>query len=162
MAGVEPRTAAVALCTSLCIGGAIAQPATPLQFRHAVAMPGCTQEDARALEIYLTPQPFGGDLPAPQPNVRIEVEWSVWSSLLGRPLVLVPLSRAGLDRAALRVRASMQSSTGALHWLSGSLTLTAVDVGRRVDATYDFVGGNGSRWRGTITAQWMQSDRPCG
>ena len=139
-----------------------AQEQVPTHFDHARAMLGCTQEDGRALEVYLTVRAYDGSQPTPAPHLRIEVQWSEWGTLLGQTLSLVPLSRAGLDPAQLRVRAALQPSSGAPQWLHGSLILDHVDVGRRVDARYDFSGDEGRLWRGVFTAGWADTLPGCG
>jgi hypothetical protein len=46
------------------------------EYTYALAFRGCMQEDARALEVYLTQEPYSGEASPPMPYIRIEVEWS--------------------------------------------------------------------------------------
>src|SRR5262245_33375072 len=74
-------------------------------YSYAVARRGCTQEDAPAMEIYLTRTQFDGQGLPPTPYVRIEVAWSDWVRLIDTQLPLIPLSRQGLDPKLQVVRA---------------------------------------------------------
>lgn len=131
-------------------------------YPHAHARRGCTQEDAPALEIYLTPQRTEGPgQPAP-PYVHIEVAWTDWDAAASTRLELVPLSRHGVDPRKPIVRAELVREAGESIWLRGTLQLRSVDVGRRVDGTYRFIGPGDEPLNGTFTATWIDSPGGCG
>src|SRR5262245_9385343 len=66
-------------------------------YTYALASRGCMQTDARALEVYLTQEPYNGEAAAPMPYIRIEIEWSNWENVVGKGLKLVQLSQRGPD-----------------------------------------------------------------
>jgi hypothetical protein len=53
-------------------------PASTEEFRYAVAQRGCTQEDAPAMEIYLTEALFSGEGTPSGPYIRVEMAWASW------------------------------------------------------------------------------------
>src|SRR5262245_16935099 len=77
------------------------------EYTYALASRGCMQSDARALEIYLTQEPYSGEVFPPMPYIRIEVEWSNWENLIGKDLKLAQLSRRRLDPQTPTVLAAL-------------------------------------------------------
>jgi hypothetical protein len=80
---------------------------TGQSFTNAVAFYGETQEDAPALEIYLTRTPHAKVIEPVRPYLHIEVAGSNWDSLIGKDIELVPLSRHGLDPSKPIARAEV-------------------------------------------------------
>jgi hypothetical protein len=136
--------------------------AAPTDFPHAVALRGCTQEDAPALEVYLTREPYGGHAVPGTPYLRVEIAWGDWQQLVGSDLVLVPLSRQGLAPQQPIARAELHLEQGASVWLRGTLRLTRVEVEQQVEGSYDFVGPDVHAWMGTFTALWVLGRHQCG
>jgi hypothetical protein len=144
-----------------CVAAAVTSAAVQ-EFPYAEARRGCTQEDARALEIYLTQRPdAGGAEPAP-PYLRIEISWSDWSVLLDRDFALSPLSRPPGDRPGPVVRAELNLSRGAPVWLRGALRLSRVEVDREVAGSYAFTQPDGNALTGGFTAPWRAGGSGCG
>ncbi len=91
---------------------ASAAPPQPPEFRHAVARRGCTQEDARALEVYLTRARYEGEGEPAPPYARMEIAWDAWARAGGEALEFVPLARRGADRRKPTVRATLSAGGG--------------------------------------------------
>ena len=127
----------------------------PGAFPNAVALAGETQEDAPAVEIYLTPAPWAGPAPPARPYLHIEIARGAWVGRLGTDLELVPLSRHGLDPSRPIVRAEIALPGAQPAWLTGRIRLTAVEPGVRAEGSYAFVGPGGRCWTGTFKASWM-------
>ena len=98
------------------------------------------QEDARALEVYLTQEPYSGETFPPMPYIRIEVEWSDWKNLIGKDLKLAQLSRHRPDPQTPTVRAELNLERQQRVWLRGTLRLKKVEVNKQVEGSYEFVG----------------------
>src|ERR1700704_6146843 len=62
-------------------------------FLHASAMRGCTQEDAPALEIYLTRSPFAGTGDPSPPYIHIEISASPQETIAPITLTLIQMRR---------------------------------------------------------------------
>ncbi|MEP6920719.1 MAG: hypothetical protein ABI967_06310 [bacterium] len=139
-------------------------------FAHAIAQRGCTQEDAPALEIYLTSSRYdGAGVPAGR-YIHIEVAGRDWQDLLNRDLALLPLSRVGSDRMKPLVRAERvmpeqrQGGDGEKRksaWLRGTLKLSKVVADKEVEGSYNFTGGDG-RLKGNFKASWRKGRGGCG
>lgn len=130
----------------------------PVAFSHAVAVRGCTQEDAPALEIYLTQRPFDGQGMPPKPYLHIEVAGTDWQPLVGRPLKLIPLSREGVDPQTTIVRAELdRGERSAQIFLAGTLRIKSAQPDRPVEGHYDFGTHAGQRWAGTFRAAWQET-----
>jgi len=130
---------------------------------HAVARRGCTQEDAPALELYLSRASYDGSPTAEptEPYLRVEVAWGAWTRPGGESLRLVPLDRRA-ERQAPVVRAEWHAGRAAPVWLHGTLRLRRVEVGRRVVGSYAFEGPAGDRLSGRFTAAWVEARGGCG
>jgi hypothetical protein len=129
--------------------------------RHAVARRGCTQEDLPALEIFLTRERWDGAAPEPRaPYLRLEVAWGAWSRVGDRPLALLPLRRRAED--TLVVRGAWHVTPATPSWLTGTVRLRQVDVGRRVVGEYDVREPTGARRAGRFTARWVEAHSGCG
>ncbi len=157
---MSPKFAATAVTLAAAIGSAA--PPQPPEFRHAVARRGCTQEDARALEVYLTRARYEGEGEPAPPYARMEIAWDAWARAGGEALELVPLARRDADRRKPIVRAALSAGPGATEWLRGTVRLDRVEVDRRVAGSYEFAGRNGRRWSGTFSARWIASHGGCG
>jgi hypothetical protein len=133
-----------------------------LSFPFAAVRRGCTQEDGLALEIFLTKQPFQEPITEPSPPaIRIEVGLRPWNDLLEKKLILLPLSRAGIDRTKPIVRASLLSEQGTQQWLSGDLVLSTITPEKLVLGNYRFASST-EKWSGKFTAHWIASRSICG
>ncbi len=132
-------------------------------FPYAIARRGCTQEDAPALEVYLSKEPFDGRGLPRVPYLRLEVAWADWPQITGRSLVLMPLSRSGLDPKQHVVRAELnEEEQKPPTWLAGSLVLRSVEADRRVSGSYDLRRPDGRIIRGMFEAGWQRSRPGCG
>jgi hypothetical protein len=120
-------------------------------------MRGCTQEDAPALEVYLSERPFSGNGEPAEPYLRIEVGGADWNRLTGRSLELIPLSRRGVDPSKPVVRAELDLQRGSPIWLSGSLLLSRAELDRPVEGSYNLAAPDGQRWVGTFKATWVKT-----
>jgi hypothetical protein len=120
------------------------------------------QSDARALEIYLTQEPYSGEAFPPMPYIRIEVEWSDWENLIGKDLKLAQLSRRRLGPQTPTVLAALNLERQERVWLRGTLRLKKVEVNKQVEGSYEFAGPNNLKWTGRFKAQWGKDQLPCG
>jgi len=124
-------------------------------FTDAVAFHGETQEDAPAVEIYLTCTPHAKVIEPVRPYLHIEVAGRNWDALIGKDIELVPLSRHGLDPSKPIVRAEVALEREKPTWLKGTLRLKKVEVGQRVEGSYDFMDAAHRRWVGSFEATWL-------
>jgi hypothetical protein len=147
----------------LAIAGWLNATATAAErFAYAAAGRGCTQEDAPALEIYLTSQPFSGaDLPAP-PLIRIEVAWDDWMRLREREISMSPLSGGSLDPQQPLARAELEQPSTSPVWLGGTIRLMAVEPDRRVAGSYALSTPDGRAWLDGFEARWLDRRPVCG
>ena len=132
------------------------------KYTYALASRGCMQEDARALEVYLTQEPYSGEAFPPVPYIRIEVEWSDWKNLIGKDLKLAQLSRHRPDPQTPTVRAELNLERQQRVWLRGTLCLKKVEVNKQVEGSYEFAEPNYLKWTGMFKAQWGKDRLPCG
>jgi hypothetical protein len=130
------------------------------EYTYALASQGCMENDARALEVYLTQEPYRGDAFPPTPYIRIEVEWSNWENLIGKDLKLAQSSRGRLQTPT--VRATLNLERQERVWLLGTLRLKKVEVNQQVEGYYEFAGPNNLKWTGMFKAQWGKDRPPCG
>jgi hypothetical protein len=120
------------------------------------------QEDARALEVYLTQKPFSDEASPPMSYIRIEIEWSDWGNVVGKDLKLVPLSQRGPDPHMPTARAELNLVGQEPVWLRGMLRLKKMEVNKQVEGSYEFAGPNNLKWTGMFKAQWGKDRLPCG
>ena len=148
----------------LALGLAVAlQPRDSAAVRHAIARRGCTQEDLPALEIVLSRERYDGtaETEPPTPYLRLEVAWGAWAHAGGRPLALVPLNRNVMKDAPV-ARGAWHVDPTIPTWLTGTVRLQQVDVGRRVVGAYDTRGPDGVRRAGRFSASWVETRGGCG
>jgi hypothetical protein len=131
-------------------------------FTYAVAMRGCTQEDAPALEIYLTQQPYRGQGFPDHPYLRIEVAGRDWGQLVRRDLDLSPLSRHDTDVRKPLVRAEVNRDRRPAIWLRGVLRLERIKADAEVEGSYRFMESDGREWAGVFKADWVVRSAGCG
>ncbi|MGA2270371.1 MAG: hypothetical protein ABSH44_18005 [Bryobacteraceae bacterium] len=131
-------------------------------FPHALARRGCTQEDAPALELFLTREAFDGKNEPRKPYLHMEIAWGDFSKLVGKDLDLIPLNRNESDRSKPLVRAEVASEQGAPVWLSGQLRLSRVEVDKRVEGSYQFLAPDQTVWKGQFKARWVAAQQRCG
>jgi hypothetical protein len=103
---------------------------------YALAMRGCTQEDAPALEIYLTETPFDGVGDPSPPYIRIEVSSSPKETIAPTSLTLIQMRRDP-TRPGRIARAELVGAGHDSVWLSGTITLKEVSAGGDVSGRYD-------------------------
>jgi hypothetical protein len=132
------------------------------EYTYALAFRGCMQEDARALEVYLTQKPYSGEASAPTPLFRIEIKWSNWENVVGKDLKLVQVSQRGPDPQLPTARAALYFEGQNPVWLRGALRLKKVEVNKQVEGSYEFAGPNNFKWTGMFKAQWGKNRPPCG
>lgn len=115
-------------------------------------MRGCTQEDAPALEIFLTREPFDGAGTPSSHYVRIEI-----APVPSGPvtLQLVQMRRKAGETIT---RAELVEAARAETWLTGTLTLTAPSA----SGHYDFATPAGRKLKGDFTAGWNPRPAMCG
>ena len=147
---------------TLIVGLRLSTSSILVTFPHAVALRGCTQEDAPALELYLTPGIYSGQGEPHKPYLHIELAGSNWEKLRGRDLDLLPLSRQGIDTKKPIVRADLNLEEQSPVWLRGSLHLEVIDVGRKVVGAYKFVEAEGIQRSGVFNARWIPLRQTCG
>jgi hypothetical protein len=130
------------------------------EYTYALASRGCMQTDARALEVYLTQEPYSGEAAAPMPYIRIETKWSDWKNVVGKDLKLA--YRRGPDAQTPTVRAELNLERQERIWLRGTLRLKKVEVNKQVEGSYEFAGPNNLKLTGVFKAQWGKDRLPCG
>lgn len=155
--------AVIVVMFSLDCANLMAQPPSQHAFPYAFARRGCTQEDAPAIEIYLTRVRYAGGGEPATPFIRIEIASGDLARVVDTTISLVPLSRHGIDRNQRIARAELNQSKSRTVWLKGSLRLARVEPGKGVDGRYDIVDPSGRVWRGEVRANWRESSSPgCG
>jgi hypothetical protein len=132
------------------------------EYTYALASRGCMRNDAPALEIYLTQEPYSGEAPPPKPYLRIEIAWGDWGKLVGKDLKLAQIPRRKLDPQTPIVHASLNLERRTPVWLQGTLRLKKVEVNKEVEGSYEFAGPNDLKSTGTFKAQWGKDGLPCG
>jgi hypothetical protein len=132
------------------------------EYTYALASRGCMENDARALVVHLTQEPYSGEAFPPIPYIHIEVEWSDWGHLIGKDLKLAQLSRRRPGPQTPTVCAALNLERQERVWLSGRLRLKKVEVNQQVEGYYEFAGPNNLKWTGMFKAQWDKDQPPCG
>jgi hypothetical protein len=128
---------------------------------YAFAKRGCTQEDAPALEIYLTQTKFGGVGDPSPPYLHIEISSSPTEAIGPISLDLVPLRRDPTKPGRI-ARANLMERGRAPTWLSGTIALDAVAPGQPLFGRYDFVTPAGKRLNGNFRAEYSNRAPTCG
>ena len=150
--------ASLALLTSLATACTHAGPADPAPFLHALAMPGCTQEDIPAVEILLTKSPWNGEPPVPTPHVRIEV-----AGVAAGARAEIPLSGIRRDPSQrVLARAGFHADDKSETWLSGTLQVYREGRTLPVQGSYTFCGEDRKCFQGSFNAPWRQRAARCG
>jgi len=107
-------------------------------FQFAVARRGCTQEDAPAIEIFLSRSKYVGSKdPPPPPYIRIELSSTSVESISDVTVQLVPLSRETGSTGRI-ARAELVDDEGRHQWLSGVLQIASLKPNEQVAGRYDF------------------------
>jgi hypothetical protein len=135
--------------------------AAAVDFTEATARRGCSQEDAPALEIYLTRERFETRGEPDPPYLRFEIAGRDHTALIGQSIELAGLSRVGRDAAQPLARAEFNDRSPTHQWLRGTVRLERVEVDRPVEGAYD-VEGDGEKWAGTFSARWIAGTGGCG
>ncbi len=151
-----------ALLAGLLMEMGIAGVSAAQDFAHALVRRGCTQEDARAIEIVLTPALFAGPGDPAPPYLRFEVALGDWAALSGRDLALAPLSRLGFDPSAPLVRGEAHPAQGPSVWLGGILRLEHIEMGGAASGSFDATAPDGKHYRGAFNANWVNTGAGCG
>jgi len=159
------RSFAGAALAMIMLGGcAMAEPTDhPLQNKltHVLAMRGCTQEDAPALEIYLTRAAYAGKGDPAAPYLRFEVASAASETLPAMTVSLVPLNRD--TRLPGRIARGQLVETGTTPlWLSGTLSLTTAVPGKTAAGSYDVRTADGRRLHGSFSAAYSAKPTVCG
>ena len=152
---------AIGIVLGLCVA-ILACASPPPGFSEASVRHGCSQEDAPAMEIYLTRVRFDGGSVPPRPFIRLEIAGRNQAAMLGKAIDLAPLSRAGRDPALPLARAEFHGEGSAHEWLRGKITLRSVEASRAVEGTYELKGSGEQVWKGTFRARWIASAGGCG
>jgi hypothetical protein len=130
-------------------------------FPYAFAKGGCTQEDAPALEIYLTKARFTGTGDPSPPYIRVEI-----SSFPGEIIAPVSLSLIQMRRDPRRsgriARAELVESIRNPLWLSGTITLHEAVPGRQVSGHYNFTAPAGGQLDSSFIAEYSNQTAACG
>jgi hypothetical protein len=130
-------------------------------FTYSFAMRGCTQEDAPALEIYLTKSPFTGTGNPSTPYIRFEISSSANEAIAPVSLELIQLRRDPTRRGRI-VRAEFVERGHDPVWLSGTIGLSEAAPGRHVSGHYDVTTSRGRRWSGRFIADYSNRSTVCG
>ena len=158
------RIAGAALATMMIAGCAMAEPADhPLQNKltHVFAMRGCTQEDAPALEIYVTQVAYAGNGDPVAPFLRFEIASAPTETLTSVTVSLVPLNRDTRLPGPI-ARAGLVESGHQPLWLSGTLSLTKAAPGKTAAGNYDVRTPDGRRLHGSFSAPYSAKPTVCG
>jgi len=130
-------------------------------FLHASAMRGCTQEDAPALEIYLTRSPFAGTGDPSPPYIHIEISSSPQETIAPITLTLIQMRRDPTKPGRV-ARAELVEAERSRVWLSGTLTLIEAAPGRKVSGHYDVTTPAGKRLESGFSADYSTRSAVCG
>jgi hypothetical protein len=130
-------------------------------FPFAYALRGCTQEDAPALEIYLTQVAFNGEGTPPAPYLRIEIASPPTETIGPLTLQLIPLRRDPAKPGRI-VRAELMESGHKSTWLSGTIALNEATPGGRASGRYDFTSPAGLTLSQNFTAEYSKRPTVCG
>lgn len=130
-------------------------------FPFAFAMRGCTQEDAPALEIYLTQVSFDGQGTPSAPYLRIEIGSLPTETIGPLSLQLMPLRRDPAKPGRI-VRAELMEAGHKSTWLSGTIALREATPGARVSGRYDFASPAGATFSQDFDAEYSKRPAVCG
>ena len=130
-------------------------------FPFAFAMRGCTQEDAPALEIYLTRASFNGEGTPSLPYLRIEIASPPSETIGPLSLQLIPLRRDPTKSGRI-ARAELVESGHKSTWLSGTIALDEAVPGSRVSGRYDLTLPAGGTLSQSFTAEYSKRPTFCG
>lgn len=152
----------IALMIAMCTPPAFSSKKQAAQpFPHAYATRGCTQEDAPALEIYLTKTPYAGDGEPAAPYLRIEISSSPQEEITPSSLELIQLRRNPAKRGRI-ARAQLVEPDREPVWLSGVIELKEAIPGARVAGRYDVTASSRRHWIGTFTTMYTKRSAVCG
>ena len=132
-----------------------------LSFPHAYAMRGCTQEDAPALEIYLTQAPLVEGHDPPPPYIRFEISSRGSETLPASSFELRPLRR-DLTKKGRIVRGEWSQPGEVPVWLSGKLTIDGVTPGQQVSGQYVLKLPDGRHLQNSFVAGFVARTATCG
>lgn len=154
-----PALLVIAACAQTPPAGAMQ---LPPEFPHIFAKRGCTQEDAPALEIYLTRVPYRGKGDPAPPYLRFEISLSPREAIAA-PVVLelMPLRRDPA-RAGRIVRAEHVDRQHRSTWLNGAITLDSATPGKTVTGRFDVSAPGGPHWSAAFTAEYSSHPAVCG
>lgn len=129
------------------------------KFPYAAARGGCTQEDARALELLFTQVPISRSGLPTQPFIRVEISWGDWH--IGEDLTLGHPARPSNDHRII-ARAELSRDSRTPVWLEGIVRLTKIEVDHHVAGLFQFIEPGAANWRGTFDAGWIEGRHGCG
>ena len=132
-----------------------------LRLDHAVVRRGCTEEDAPALEIFLTGALFDGVGDPQPPFIRIEIGASAGERLTAVTLALQPLRRVAALNSRI-ARAEFVPDLGNRLRLSGTVTLDEVTPGSRARGRYHIKLPGGRRFTGQFSGPYLPTAAWCG
>jgi hypothetical protein len=158
---VDMKTRLISLIFALGLG-LVGDVFSATEYAYALASRGCMQNDASALEIYLTQGPYSGEAAPPKPYLRVEIAWADWGKLVGKDLKLAQFSRRQLGEQTSIVHASLNLERRTPVWLQGTLRLKKIEVNNQVEGSYEFYGPDNLKWIGAFKAQWGKDRLPCG
>jgi hypothetical protein len=130
-------------------------------FPHAFARRGCTQEDAPALEIFLTRVPFSGIGDPPPSYVRVELSSSPTEKIESSSFTLIQMRRDPAKPGRV-VRAELVEASHKSIWLSGTITLNEAVPGERVSGRYALSTPAGQLLDSTFIAEYSKKPTVCG
>lgn len=151
----------VALATPACAQSTSQRSAKLDAFPHAFAMRGCTQEDAPALEIYLTRAPYSGEGDPAAPYLRVEISSSPSETIAAGSFNLIQMRRDPAKPGRV-LRAELVESRQNPIWLSGTIVLNEAIPGGRVSGRYSFSAPDGRQLDSSFTAQYSTRSAVCG
>jgi hypothetical protein len=156
------RTGFVILTIAACVQAAPAGAETLDQtLTHVFATRGCTQEDAPALEIYLTQSPFAGaGEPAP-PYIRIEISSHPDETIHSVSLTLIQMRRDPAKSGRI-ARAELVEPGKDRVWLSGTIMLNEAAPGQQVSGQYDFTTPTGLALNRSFKTDYSKRNAVCG
>jgi hypothetical protein len=156
------RTGFVILTIAACVQAAPAGAETLDQtLTHVFATRGCTQEDAPALEIYLTQSPFAGaGEPAP-PYIRIEISSHPDETIHSVSLTLIQMRRDPAKPGRI-ARAELVEPGKDRVWLSGTIILNEAAPGQQVSGQYDFTTPTGLALNRSFKTDYSKRNAVCG
>lgn len=124
-------------------------------------MRGCTQEDAPALEIYLTHDAYNGEGEPSPPYVHIEISSSANEELISPVSLRLIGGRRDPAKPGRIARAQLVEKEQQPVWLSGTVSLTAL---RRewVEGHFEIDMPASKPWRKHFKAAYRNQASMCG